>query len=49
MPDAEKTAIAAADKVGYPVVVKQMSGRKGLGISVDVKGRQVYGELSQRR
>jgi cyanophycin synthetase len=35
--DAEKTAIAAADKVGYPVVVKPMSRRKGLGISVDVK------------
>ena len=35
--DAEKTTIAAADKVGYPVVVKPMSRRKGLGISVDVK------------
>ena len=35
--DAEKTAIAGADKVGYLVVVKPMIRRKELGISVDVK------------
>ena len=35
--DSEKKALAAAEKIGYPVVVKPVSGHKGIGVTANIQ------------